>query len=469
MTSLASLETAYAALGTIFRTELTPLVNGIGRRTADGATYDEVAADINRARSEFDNAYARVFEILQQAQQITPRPDAFIAQLERSLNTNQSNNRATLAQIEIEARDNQAAQDQSTADQAAADQGTGTESSGAVVIQDQNASNEGANTQAPESGPAVVDDNGDITNTSATVPSNAETAAQGTPTVPAAPPTFAGSSAAADQPADGNDTVNTGTVAPSSQLQTGTDVNAEQFYIYKAISVVSKFTGGKFMQDLEGALVQIPVRRSRQADGTLVPEVPNAADNDEDTTATTNERDPTLRSGTTSATSVTNTASVTQPPAPVTDQDIPAASTDSVASGAPQPDPTTFGPAQDAPPTSDGQPVATVQPSGNSGEGSATTTVGGFTIKASSGSASNGVFVTVFVISRNGVQGFANDINGIVAAAQSVQQRSFGGVVEDVAQWVGGGGAARLQQQAEAQAQPRPAATESAINLARET
>lgn len=85
-------------------------------------------------------------------------------------------------------------------------------------------------------------------------------------------------------------------------------------------------------------------------------------------------------------------------------------------------------------------------------DGSASTAVGGFTIKASSGTASNGVFTTVFIVSRNGVQGFANDIDGIRAAAQSVQQRSLGGVVEDVDQWVAGGGAANLQQQAETQA-----------------
>jgi hypothetical protein len=97
-------------------------------------------------------------------------------------------------------------------------------------------------------------------------------------------------------------------------------------------------------------------------------------------------------------------------------------------------------------------------------DGSASITIGGFIIKASSGTASNGVFVTVFVISRNGVQSFANDIDGIVSAAQRVQQRSFGGVVEDVAQWVAGSGAARLQQQAEAQVAGAPQSTGSTVS-----
>lgn len=464
MTTLAELQSAYATLATIFRTDLSPSVNAIKRQVDGGATYDEVADEINRVRSEFDNAYQRVFEILQQAEQL-PSQDGradFIAQLERSVNTNQSNNRATLSSIEIDARANQAEADQDTNQQAAADQGPGTDSAGSAAITGAQARNEGALTQDPPVDAEQQNADGSITTQPATAtPSNAETTgADTTPTVPAAPPTLPGSPAVVDVTAvPGTSTGNTlpGTpVQGSGTLQPPAVSDASRFYVYKAIKVVSQFTNGRFTQDLEGAVLQIPITRSIRQQGVLVPVASTASADQarEPAVIATNGRLPQAN-----AAPVPNTAPTVLPDSGDTAQ----------VTAAPQPDTTTFGPAQDSPPTSDGTVVATAPAAAPSGEGSASTTVGGFTIKASSGSASNGVFVTVFVISRNGVQGFANNIDGIVAAAQSVQQRSLGGVVEDVAQWVAGGGAQTLENQAVAQASPGTPTVTQPVNLARES
>ena len=70
MATLAELESAYAALATIFRTDLAPRVNAIRRGVQAGDTFAEVGSEINALRAEFDNAYQRVFEILQQAEQL---------------------------------------------------------------------------------------------------------------------------------------------------------------------------------------------------------------------------------------------------------------------------------------------------------------------------------------------------------------------------------------------------------------
>ena len=439
MATLAELESAYAALATIFRTDLAPRVNAIRRGVQAGDTFAEVGSEINALRAEFDNAYQRVFEILQQAEQL-PSQDGradLIARLERSLNTNQSNNRATLSRIEIDARDNQATQDK-----AAADQGTGAQSAGAETLEEQRGKAEAASTQNPGTAPEQQSESGAISASPTTVvPSNAASSQPAAvPEVPGAPPTVVAAAPTAQDQLPGTPAQGQGVLQPPSPS------DAQQFYIYKAIMVTNNFSGGQFTQDLEGVLLQIPVARTQRQNGVLVPQAQERS----------------AVSDTTPAEARTNVA-----PVPTV---IPK---DQIQAQAPAGDATVYGTAETAPPDSDGESVAVAQPSGSTGQGSATTTVGGFTIKASSGTASNGVFTTVFIVSRDGVQGFAGDIDGIVAAAQSVQQRSFGGVVEDVAQWVGGGGAARLQQQAEAQAQARvtsgDAAPNTSINLARET
>jgi hypothetical protein len=106
MATLAELQSAFDTLSNIFRNDLTPRFNAIRRGVDAGDTFAAVGSEINAIRSEFDNAYARIFELRQQAAQITPLPTDFIARLDRSLNTNQATNNAALANVEIRAREN---------------------------------------------------------------------------------------------------------------------------------------------------------------------------------------------------------------------------------------------------------------------------------------------------------------------------------------------------------------------------
>ena len=489
MATLAELEGAFATLGTIFRTDISPRVNALKRQVDGGAGYQEVASEINSIRAEFDNAYARVAEILQQAEQLDPLPSDLITSLDRSINTNQSNNRAVLANIEIQARANQERLDQQVADRAQADQGPGTTSAGSIQTESETAGDDGSMSQNPPVDSQVIDQDGAISDQSAqTVPTNAETTPTTTggdaaggqasdPEVPFGPPTLSNNQAnnasgggADTGSAGGPNTTDLGTITVTAQRQDSQLENralseSTQFYVYKAIKVTHSFSGGRFTQDLEGAILQIPVDRRSRQNGLLVPQAANTASQAD-----------TVRSGTNNGTA----ADANQNRIPAVDTNItganvsvvptvrPTTNSDDSVSGATEPDTTNYSAAENSAPDSDGQPVEVSRPAGTTGEGSATTNVGGFTIKASSGAASNGVFVTVFVVSRNGVQGFADDIDGIVAAAQSVQQRSLGGVVEDVQAWVASGGAAQLQGQAEAQAQA-PTVGTATTNLARET
>lgn len=455
MATLAELESAYATLATIFRTDINTAVNAIKRQVEAGAGFDQVAGEISRIRAEFDNAYARVFEIFQQAQQLDPQPTEFLARLDRSLNTNQSNNRATLSSLEIQARENQSQQDAAVAETAADDQGSGAQSAGEEVAAAAQARDESSTTQNPPVSAEQQNADGSISDQAATTtPSNAESSQPpDVPVVPPAPGGIDGQPAPSGNAAVTSNGLSNTPAAGVGTLQQSSVSDAQQFYVYKAVKVTSNFSGGKFTQDLEGVLLQIPAITARNVNGVLTPSVPtNTAPEIERTTATGNTRS-------------SSTAAPDSAPATV----LPDEGNNTGVTSTTQPDSTTFSAAQNAPPDSDGQAVATQTASTSPGEGSATTNVGGFSIKASSATASNGVFVTVFVVSRGSVQGFASDINGIVAAAQQVQSASLGGVVEDVTQWVAGGGAAQLQRQSEAQAQPNTASTNQPINLARET
>jgi hypothetical protein len=129
--------------------------------------------------------------------------------------------------------------------------GTGSSSAGATVAQANQARDDGAQTQAPP-----------VAAASAPSPSNAEPTPTDTiPPAQAAPP-LAGS---ADQSQAATQTLPEVTVTatrlppePSVQLP---EPQVRQTYYYKAISVTSTFSGGRFTQDIEGALLITPVRR----------------------------------------------------------------------------------------------------------------------------------------------------------------------------------------------------------------
>lgn len=152
-----------------------------------------------------------------------------------------------------------------TAEKAQADQGPGTESAGATVAQDQQANAEGADTQDPESGALVANDQGDIEAVTATVPSNADPSVAPLSAQTDAPDTLPNGFGRAD---DGSFQINIDGVGsvpatpPANILQVSNrDLETPEInnnlvsYIYMTTRVVSSFSQGKFTQELEGAQV----------------------------------------------------------------------------------------------------------------------------------------------------------------------------------------------------------------------
>jgi len=254
MATLAELQGSYETLRKIFASDLKPRVNALAREVDAGATFTQVGAEINSIRAEFDNAYSRINELIQQAQQITPRPDEFIAQLERSLNTNQANNRAALSSIEIEARDNQSAP-VTVQDDAAAD------STGQTVDDAQAARADGASTQIPE---VTADDVstratnaeqfGDTADANFLASENGDTADNNL-SLPTTGNVNVGNNNQVND--DGSNTVATDTVTNSGNPVTGVANFQSPRLLYKATVVTSKFSKGRFTQDLEGVLLGI--------------------------------------------------------------------------------------------------------------------------------------------------------------------------------------------------------------------
>jgi hypothetical protein len=91
---------------------------------------------------------------------------------------------------------------------------------------------------------------------------------------------------------------------------------------------------------------------------------------------------------------------------------------------------------------------------------SASVVIGGFTIKAVIDDTFTGAS---FVISRNGVQGFAFGKDDIVRVAIDVQARSAGGNDQAVIVWVNNGGPAQLEQQAQANSGSAPVSSAALV------
>lgn len=126
--------------------------------------------------------------------------------------------------------------------------GTGNSSAGAVVGEADQARDDGAQTQAPPVQPP---------------PAPGATNAEPTPTetlppAQAAPPP-AGAPASTEQVLP--EVTVTATRLPAGPAAELPEPQVRQTYYYKAISVTSTFSGGRFTQDIEGALLITPVRR----------------------------------------------------------------------------------------------------------------------------------------------------------------------------------------------------------------
>lgn len=147
----------------------------------------------------------------------------------------------------------EAAQAATTDTAARRDQGPGINSAGNIVEQATNARDEGA---LPQNPPPPPTDESEI---DANQPTNA------TPIIPDAVPALdTPTTLPGAQDAQGGNidliTNNTATSAVSgvNTLQVGTPQSTTQNYVYKMITCTSKFSGGKFTQELEGALLMFP-------------------------------------------------------------------------------------------------------------------------------------------------------------------------------------------------------------------
>jgi hypothetical protein len=146
-----------------------------------------------------------------------------------------------------------------TANKAQEVQGSGAESSGEIVAEANQARDDAAQTQAPSPPPESATDSGEITVPPAgSQPTNAEpTPTTGSiPAGPAIPP------AAGPRSTDATTASETVSTLPVQQTQDSPPApEVRQTYYYKTISVTSTFSGGKFTQEIEGALLITPVRR----------------------------------------------------------------------------------------------------------------------------------------------------------------------------------------------------------------
>lgn len=251
MATLSELQGAYESLRQIFASDLKPRINALSREVDGGATYTQTATEINSLRAELNNAYSRINEFLLQAQQIQPRPDDFIAQLERSLNTNQANNRSALAQIEIKARANQSVPVTAQDDAA-------TDSTGQTVDQAQAARADGASTQIPE---VTADDTATRSSNAVEFGDTADANFQlenGDTADNNLSLTTTGNVNAGNNNQVNDDTgtaVSNAVAASSTNPTTGVANLQSPRLLYKATVVTSKFSKGRFTQDLEGVLL----------------------------------------------------------------------------------------------------------------------------------------------------------------------------------------------------------------------
>jgi hypothetical protein len=136
------------------------------------------------------------------------------------------------------------------------------ESTGQTVINAQQASDSGADTQAPDRAPSVIDASGTVTQQRGlTVPSNAESSNPAPATSTASPPklpsgTVTAGDTSAPAPAGSSSPRPPTQSSVSSGAQFSPDENNNLVsYIYRATRVISNFRQGKFTQEIEGAQV----------------------------------------------------------------------------------------------------------------------------------------------------------------------------------------------------------------------
>ena len=261
MATAAQLEQAFESLRAAFR-GVAQEFDQVSLQIDNGATLEEVQGRLDYFRSQFEQLYAQVESLRTQALTIDPRPDAFIARLDNSLNVNRPTNFQALGNLTTKAGQNTNKRNAETAAKASADQGPGTVSAGETATQAQEARDNGANPQNPTNQP---------TGNTASI-SNAESSQPQTPgelpQSPKLPPAQAQGSSVVP------------TASNSSQPAPGRGVQAltggvlgstQQSFVYKAISCTSKFSRGQFTQELHGSLLQFPVSVIRAASSNVVP------------------------------------------------------------------------------------------------------------------------------------------------------------------------------------------------------
>ena len=245
--TLAEIESAYAALQTIFKTDVGPRTNALIRQVDNGATLDDIQGELNSLRAEFDNAYARIEELLTYAKVIEPRPDDLIARLTNSFDVNRPRNLGIINNIETDARANQQQASDAVEDRAASDQGSQTDSAGSTVDGAQQARDDGALTQNPENRPLTDAGPSAVTNALPVVTPQPD----GILSAGRLPNPAAGNAGAG-----GANGISPGSGTP--RLTSPSGLSVDQTYIYKATSVTSRFSKGQFTQDLEGVLLIFP-------------------------------------------------------------------------------------------------------------------------------------------------------------------------------------------------------------------
>lgn len=146
----------------------------------------------------------------------------------------------------------EAGRQQSTDAAAQRDQGPGTTSAGDEVQNATEARDEGALTQNPPSPPV------DEEEVDANQPTNAQPSVTATPDALDPPSKLASAtvSTAGNINQINNSTVNS--LSGVDGLQTGIPQSSTQNYVYKMVTCTSRFSAGKFTQELEGALLIFP-------------------------------------------------------------------------------------------------------------------------------------------------------------------------------------------------------------------
>jgi hypothetical protein len=361
-----------------------------------------------------------------------------------------------------------------TAERAQADQGTKADSAGAIANEAAAAKDDNAAVQNPTGAPENIDADGNVSNTTTARPSNAEPQQPGDPSISPSPPKLPNTSTGTADTTTSNSLPGT-PVTGSGVLQQAVPSDSQQFYVYKTVSVVSNFSGGKFTQDLEGVVLQIPINQVRRQDGVLVPVAADSA-NQADQIRLTSSANGTLGRSSTTATDpntglTSSTATGTNGDRTETGTNVDRTASINPEDGSivgadpSQPDSTIYGPQQNSDPQSAGQDVSVPTKSTVSGEGSASTVVGGFTIKAVVGPDTGGAAYTV---SRGGSTEFAFSAGEIFGAATKLILAGKGGDDQEVIAWVNARGPQQLEAQALAQVTPVSTGT-NAVNLARES